>query len=76
MSPPPKLKIKLPQGNSVEYIYELEEARHVLDFSQGVFIIEGQSVNSYDELLNIASQDHFKDKEYLEVEWLHMVGGG
>jgi hypothetical protein len=76
MSPPPKLKIKLPQGNSVEYIYELEEAKSVLDFNEGIFIVEGQGVHSYDELMNIASQDKFKDKEYLEVEWLHMVGGG
>jgi hypothetical protein len=76
MSPPPKLKIKLPKGSPGEYIYDLEEARNVLNFSEGIFIVEGKSVHSYDALLKIVMQDKLKDREYIEVKWLQMIGGG
>ncbi len=69
----PKLKIKLPPG---EYICELDEARQYLDFSVGVFMAEGQGVQSFDELVRIASQDKYKDKEFIIVEWLQIIGGG
>jgi hypothetical protein len=76
MSPLPKLKIKLPAGNPDEYIYELAKARQVLNFSEGVFIVDGQWIHSYNELVNIAKQDKFKDKDFIEVEWLQVMGGG
>jgi hypothetical protein len=76
MSPLPKLKIKFPAGNPDEYIYELEDARNVLNFSEGVFVVDGQWIRSYNELVNIATQDKFKDKDFIEVEWLHVLGGG
>ena len=76
MSPQPRLKIKLPKGNPGEYICGLEEARNVLNFDEGIFIIEGQGVHSYDDLVNIVTQEKFKNNEYIEVEWLYMIGGG
>lgn len=76
MSPLPKLKIKLPAGNPDEYIYELEKAGQVLNFNEGVFIVDGQWIRSYNELVNIAKQDKFKDKDFIEVEWLQVIGGG
>jgi hypothetical protein len=41
-----------------------------------MFIIDGKKIRSYDELVEIASQDKYKDKEYIEVKTiLHMAGG-
>jgi hypothetical protein len=76
MSRLPKLKIKLPSGNPGEYIYDLEEARDVLNFSEGVFVVDGQWIHSYNEIINLARQDRFKDREFIEVEWLQVMGGG
>jgi hypothetical protein len=76
MSTPPKLKIKLPLSNPDEYIYNLEEAGNVLDFSEGVFIVEGQWIHSYNELANIVKQVRFKDKDFIEIEWIQVMGGG
>jgi len=76
MSPLPKLKIKLPGADREEYICTLEEARNIIKFDEAIFMVEGQGVHSYDALVNIASQDMFRDREYIEVVWLHMVDGG
>lgn len=76
MSPLPKLKIKLPRSNPDEYIYNLEEARDVLNFSEGVFIVDGQWIHSYNELVNIAKQERFREKDFIEVEWIQVMGGG
>ena len=76
MAPLPKLKIKLPRGNPDEYIYDLEEARDILNFSEGVFIVDGHWIHSYNELTDIVKQDKFKDKDFIEVEWIQVMGGG
>jgi hypothetical protein len=76
MSRLPKLKIKLPTGNHSEYICDLEQAKQYLNFNEGVFLVEGQGVQSYDELSHIATQEKYKNKEFLEVEWLQVIGGG
>jgi hypothetical protein len=72
----PKLKIKLPSGSQNEFICELEQAKDCLNFEEGVFLVEGQGVHSYDELVHMATQDKHKNKEFLVVEWFQMVGGG
>ena len=69
----PKIKIKLPSG---EYVFELNEARQYLDFNEGVYMAEGQGIQSFDDIIRIASQDKYKDKEFIVVEWLQVVGGG
>jgi hypothetical protein len=76
MSSLPKLKIKLPAGNPEEYVYDLEEARGVLNFSEGVFIVDGQWIHSYDQIVRIARSEKYRDREFIEVEWLHIMGGG
>lgn len=76
MSRVPKLKIKLPSGDQSEYICELSEARDYLNFNEGVFLVEGQGVNSYDELVRIVTRDKYKNKEFIEVELLNLVWGG
>ena len=68
MSKLPKLKLKR-TWNPVEETHDLEQSRHLL-FNRGadmLVIVEGQMVFSYDELLQLAAQDNYKDKESLEV---------
>ena len=76
MSRLPKLRIRFPSGSPGEYICELEQAKDYLNFNEGVFLVEGQGIQSYDELVSIATQDKYKNKEFLEVELLHIIGGG
>jgi hypothetical protein len=76
MSRLPKVKIKLPSGDPSEYIFELEQVRQYLNFNEGVFMADGQGIQSFDELMYIASQDKYKDKEFIVVEWLLIIGGG
>jgi hypothetical protein len=72
----PKLKIKLPFGDQSEDVCELEQAKYCLNFDEGVFLVEGQTVHSYDELVQLATQDNYKNKEFLEVELLQVIEGG
>ena len=47
-----------------------------MNFSEGVFIVDGQWIHSYNELADIVKQDKFKDKGFIEVEWIQVMGGG
>jgi hypothetical protein len=76
MSRLPKIKIKLPSSGAKEYICDLEQAGEYLDFEQGVFVVEGQGVHSYDELVRIVNQDKYKDAEFIVVELLQPIVGG
>jgi hypothetical protein len=68
MSELPKLKIKR-TWNPVEETHDLEQARQILFDRSGdmLVIVEGQMVSSYEELVQLAGQDTYKDKEALEV---------
>jgi hypothetical protein len=76
MSGLPKIKIKLPSGSPDEYICDLEQARDYLDFENGIFLVAGQGVHSYDELVRIVSQDKFNNVEFIVVELLQPIVGG
>lgn len=76
MSQLPKLKIKLPLGTSSEDVCELEQAKYRFNFDDGVLLVEGQTVHSYDELVQLATQDNYKNKEFLEVVLLQVIDGG
>jgi hypothetical protein len=76
MSRLPKIKIKLPSVNPQEYICDLEQAGEYLDFELGVFLVEGQGVHSYDELVRIVTLDKYKDVEFIIVELLQPIVGG
>jgi len=77
MSTLPKLKIKIPFGYPNEDICDLEQARYRFNFSSGaVILVEGQAVKSYDELLEIANRDEYKDREYLDAALLTDLASG
>ncbi len=68
MSKLPKLKVKkTPFGYSEEETYDFEQAKN-FSYGQGSFVmVEGQVVNSYEELVQLAKQGNYKDSEFLEV---------
>jgi hypothetical protein len=76
MSRLPKIKIKFPSGNPDEYICDLEQAGEYLDFESGIFLVEGQGIHSYDELVRIVTQDKYKDAEFIVVELMQPIVGG
>jgi PDZ domain-containing secreted protein len=76
MSPLPKLKIKLPAGNSGEDIFSLEQARDRLNFDDGIIMVEGQTVHSYEELLELSRRENYRNREFLEVVLRQVIVGG
>ena len=77
MSNSPKLKIKIPFGYPNEDICDLEQARYRFNFTSGaVVLIEGKSVTSYEELLQVATSDEYKDREYLDAALLTDLASG
>jgi hypothetical protein len=74
----PKLRIKLPSHNEARDICNLEEAKYRFNWGHEPFLIavEGQIINSFDDLLELAKQDRFKGREFLEVELQPLLAGG
>ena len=78
MSRVPKLKIKQPSQEVAEEICTLEQMEYRFNWGHERFLIlvEGQAIVSYEELQELAAQDLFKDKEFLEVEVKNILVGG
>jgi len=64
----------MPQGR--EEIRGFEEAKTLLSNWGVLVVVEGQVINSYDELVKLAGQDSYKNKEFLKVELLPLIVGG
>ena len=69
----PKLLIK-PFGYSSGKVYELEQARH-LNFKE-IVLVDGRRVLSYDDLVQLVSQDNYKNQEQIEIVLLPAIAGG
>jgi hypothetical protein len=69
------LKIKI-NGNPGGPVCELEQAQNLLDFTSKMILVEGRNVRSYDELVQIVTQDKYRDREYFEVTLLLPIGDG
>ena len=78
MSGPPKLKIKLPFAHVEDEICDLEQAKDRFKWGNETFLITiaGRVINSYEELVQIAGRDDYKDTEFLEVHLFLLIGGG
>jgi hypothetical protein len=74
----PKLRIRLPAPSETRDICSLEQARYRFDWGRDPFLIvvEGQAVDSFENLMKLAGQDRFKDREFLEVEVQPLLAGG
>jgi len=77
MSKLPKLKVNWGSwGKNVE-IYNFEQSKHLPLFNSGTLVVgEGRVINSYEELVQLAAQEHYKDKESLELLVVKAIGGG
>jgi hypothetical protein len=72
----PKLKVAGLGWDVSGKLIEFQEARY-FPFSQDLIItVEDQVVNSYEELISLATVEPFRDKPYLEVVFLPVIVGG
>ena len=63
----PKLKIKSPFGYPDE-ICDLKDAEHRFNYGRDLlFATAGKVVHSYEELVQLAAQDKYKEQEFLEL---------
>ena len=79
MSELPKLKIKWFLEPFRETTIDFEKAKYSLPFGPPytlLIVLDGQVINSYDELVQLATEKHHRDKEFLEVVVMTAVGGG
>jgi len=79
MSDLPKLKVNWSFGQPSEKTCDLKQAKDFLfDYGEGILVIvEGQLIHSYEELVQLATQDCYKDREVLSVMLFPvMVVGG
>ena len=80
MSELPKLKVTWLNGYPDEEVTcTFEEARQVVfSYVPGVLaLVEGHTVNSYEELVQLAARDEYKDKEALGIVLVEdLVCGG
>ncbi len=85
MSKLPKLKVKRTFGYTpgagpaypIEETCDFEQAKSFPYGHAGTFIMaENQVINSYEELVQLASQDSYRDKEFLEVVVGPLVSAG
>ena len=81
----PKLKVKRTFGYTpgegqvypTEETYDFEQAKSFpYDHIGTLILVENQVINSYDELVQLASQDYCRDKEFLEVIMAPLIGAG
>jgi hypothetical protein len=62
----PKLRVKTFPGGSSEEIYDFDKGKD-LPFLDVLIFVEGQRVNSYEELIKLATQGDYQNRESLEV---------
>ncbi len=64
-----------PLGYSNGTPCDLEQARN-LNYNGVMVLVDGKRVHSYDELVQVATQDIYKNREYVEVVLLQLAAGG
>ena len=76
MAKSPKLKIKNTLHNVSEGVHELEKGRDLPFCEHILIVVEDYVINTYEELLDLAAQDNYKDKEFLDVKILDVLSDG
>ena len=71
----PKLIIKI-FGDSVGDVYDLQEARNFMNFSEHIIGVNGKRVNSLEELMQIMAQPEYRDQEFIEITMITAIDGG
>lgn len=57
-------------------VSDIEQARYIFFRGDNIVIVEGQVIDTFDDLVVLCSQVPYKDREYLKVQLLPVVGGG
>ncbi len=79
MSELPKLKVKWHSIHPREEVtYDFKQAESSLPFGQpgASVLLEGQWTSSYEKLTQLAAQDKYKNREFLQELLVPMLGGG
>ena len=63
-------------GNQSDDVCELEQANYLWNFDGGIILVEGRKVHSHDDLVQLATQDNYKNKEFIEVNLILPFLGG
>ena len=63
----PKLKIRtMRELKLVEEVLDINQAQHLF-YSEAHILVEGQRMLSHDELVKLAAQEEYSNREFLEV---------
>ena len=77
MSSFPKLKVThWVDAQPSQEMIDFEQAPYFLFNYDVIVAVEGEVIYSYEDLVQLASQDRFKDREFLEVQLETIVAGG
>ena len=77
MSKFPRLRITHSiDGQLSREIIDFEQAPHFLFHYDVIVAVEGEVIKSYDELIELASRDCFREREFLDVQIETVIAGG
>jgi hypothetical protein len=77
MSEYPKLKVThLIDGQRSEEMIHFEQAPYFLFNYDVIVAVEGEVIRSYEELVQLASRECFRGKDFLEVQMETIIAGG
>jgi hypothetical protein len=71
----PGLKIKY-FGSTAEDSCDLDQGRYIFNLDEGIILADGRTVQTYAELVELAAQDKYKDKNFIEIMILPAIMGG
>lgn len=68
MSELPKLRVKTYPEDSDDEIRDFEKAKEFpFLLNDSLILVEGQAITSYDEFLQLAARDSYRNNEFLDV---------
>ena len=77
MSRFPKLKVThWVDTQASQEVIDFDQAPHFLFNYDVIVAVEGEVIHSYADLVQLASQDRFKDRDFLDVQMETVVAGG
>lgn len=77
MSEFPKLKVThLIDGHRSEEMIDFEQAPYFLFNYDVIVAVEGEVIRSYQELVQLASRERFRDRDFIEVQMETIIAGG
>lgn len=71
-----RLKVRTLAGCPNEETRDFEQGRYLPFCDHLLILVEGQAISSYQELVQLAAEDCYREKEFLEVVITSAIGGG